>query len=345
MIFLVQSQIALATARIVQILSAEVNKDAWISVLVSGLIIQFVAILLWLLLKRYPTSTWYSLLSSTLGSFFGKTLSLLYAAFFIYLATLEVLSAAELLQYWMLTFTPKFITIILVTLAAVLLARENISAIIRFYSFTIFFIFLFPILATVTYSNFDLRNILPIGSSGTSAILNASYESFCSLAGFIAIIMLYSETEGSSAQKLRTMLISNICSICFFTFLIFSASAVLGPELLKAAKFHLTFMVRDVTLGLIQRIDLYYVLIGLVFKIISCITFLYLSASGVGHVFHKNQHRKAVHYLGFIVVLLAISSLFDGKMINNFVITIFVAIIPSLLLLFTYLFQNKKKKV
>ncbi|NBI31229.1 hypothetical protein ERL59_20070 [Chengkuizengella sp. YPA3-1-1] len=333
---------SLATARVPQILSSDVNKDAWISVLISGLLLQLVIIMIWLLLKRYPTITWYQILSATLGSFMGKIISLSFAGYFIYIATMEVLSAAELLQFWMLTFTPKFIIIILVTFAGILLARENLQTIIRFYTFTVILIIIFPILATVTFINSDIRYILPLGSTGTSAILNASYESFCSLTGIIAMIMIYVQTKGSALQKLGTISLANLCMTLFFSFLLFSASVVLSPELLTVAKFYAIFTVRDLTLGLIQRIDLYYVLIGLLFKIVSCVTFLYLSASGIGHVLGKNHHREAVPYLGLIVILLALSPLFDTTNINNIVTVTFVVIIPSLLLIFSYMFNRNK---
>lgn len=153
--------------------------DAWISVLVAGVVIQLLLLVYWQLLNKFPNQTLSEMTVRILGVYVGKALNLIYYVFFIVIAGYACTLYVKLVNTWMLALTPSWVLLLLIIGAGVYLAIENLRIISRFF---ILCSVLFALLLLISFLNFSndmqFTNILPVGQAGSWQIFKGSENTF-----------------------------------------------------------------------------------------------------------------------------------------------------------------------
>lgn len=79
--------------------------DSWISILLTGLLMEVLAIVYTILCNRFPKQHLFQILQSILGRVLGKCLTVLYALYFLLTGSTILILFVYIIKKWMLLYT------------------------------------------------------------------------------------------------------------------------------------------------------------------------------------------------------------------------------------------------
>lgn len=149
---------------------------AWYGTLVSSMVSMFFFLLLYLLMKRFPGKNIMEIFDIVLGSFMGKTLSLLFSAYILFYAGSSLREFLEMIKAYNLPYTQPSLIIGAFIAVSVLVAYYGLEGVARVSA-----IFFIPIIAglaiilllAIPYYDFD--NLKPFGGYGIVRTLSIGF--------------------------------------------------------------------------------------------------------------------------------------------------------------------------
>lgn len=103
----------------------------WISVFLGGFLIQLVILLCWLLMRRFPNSSIYDIVTLITGKWMGKLLIIAYVGYFLLMGTSVLVNAYGVINRWMLQDTPRWAILALFLFSSIYLVRQKLRIIAR----------------------------------------------------------------------------------------------------------------------------------------------------------------------------------------------------------------------
>ncbi|OPA79211.1 spore gernimation protein [Paenibacillus selenitireducens] len=341
----VQTQIGVGLLMLPSQVHTAAQGDAWISVLIAGLLVQFFIVVLWCLGRRFPSLTLYDYLPALLGRYIGKLVHLVYAAYFILVSSYIIINFAKTIRDWVLIETPQWIVIGMMTSVCIYLVRESLRTIARFFVLVFFCNIALIIIVSCAYLHVNFLYILPVGQAGIWKITKGVHETMAALAGYEILLICYPFVKGGSVAKIKAVVFANIFSTLLYAFAVFTSLIVFSPQELKLLPQPLLYMVKALGFKLFERLDLYFLSLWMVVATTSAIGYFFMASKGVANLFRQqSNHRKAVPYTAALVFIIALiiqdPLLIDtiGKILS---ITgyVFIIGIPFVLLMISVLFN------
>ena len=351
LIFLIiQTQIGIGVLNMPYRVQETAKQDSWISVLVAGAFIQVIIIFLYLLVKRFPNFTIYEFSSKIIGNLFGKLISFTYIIYFLSTAILITVLFTNVLKLWVFTTTPRWVLYLIGISIAIYLAKENINVISRFFTLSGVILLMLIAIISVKYGGYtDFRFLFPIANHGITPILQGAQKVLISFGGFEALLVYFSFVKPEDKKNiLKALLLGNSFIIFLYTYLVFTSLVVFSPQELATIKHPVLYMLKSLTINIVDRLDLLFLSIWSVTFLNTLISYLYLASLGVSTIFHKQQHRIPVYYNAILIFIIALffQDQFSIKAFNN-IITYFTIItiifIPLMLLVITIIRKQKSK--
>src|SRR5699024_428243 len=108
------------------------KSDAWISVLITGIIIQIFIFIYGCLLRRFPNYSLFDIAIHLLVNFVGTIFIVIFVLSYLSVATLIMARFSYFLKTWMMTMTPKWILLSIISFTVIFIVIENIQIISRF---------------------------------------------------------------------------------------------------------------------------------------------------------------------------------------------------------------------
>ncbi|QED50241.1 GerAB/ArcD/ProY family transporter [Cytobacillus dafuensis] len=347
MFFVIQSQVGVGILSLPNKLQATAKGGAWISSLIAGLAVQVIILILWALCKRFPSDTIYSFLPKITGKFLGKLLGFAYIVYFLFSVSTVLAFFADVVGRWVLQTTPRWALLILTLFTCAYLVKENLRVIARLFVISSFTIIVIVILSLFGYAHANITYVFPIMEAGWGEIIKASNAALFPLVGYEVILVIYPFVEGKSSGKLKAASLGSLVISLLYTFEVFTSLIIFSPEVMPAISEPLLYMLKGFSFQIIQRIDLIFLSLWIFIVSTAIVSWLYMATAGLGHFFHRGEHKKAVPYVVFIVFILAmiaqdpaITDLYD-RMIKILHYT-FVVGLPLILLIFSYLLRKKE---
>ena len=345
---LIQSQIGVAVLSLPYSVHQTAEGDGWISTLLAGFVVQLWMFAFLVLVRFFPERNLFGFSPQLLGKWIGRFVSFLYIIYFLLIASLVAVLQANLITGWILTLTPFWIIYMLIIITGVLLARENIQVIARFFSITSVIIFIFITLTSSVFTFMDIDYILPIGHSGVSNIFKAIRNVVLALTGFEILLIIY-PLLNNKRKTIKTLTIANITVTSIYTLLVFSSLVVFSSEEIKLVPQPVLYMLKAISFEVIERLDLIFLSIWIFPMTNSFIIYIYKASKGLQQLFHTNTHAP---FVPIVVVPILISAFFlqnqfivekVGKFSENF-IYLFVFLFPLLFLLLAFVKKKMKKR-
>lgn len=237
-----------------RIIAKDAGRDGWLGILLAGIGVCFLATLVWLLCKRFPTKTMPEISITIMGKPLGIALSLVYVCYTFAMGGVVLRLFHELTKTWILIWTPPILLYISFFIPVIYIAYNNPFTIGRLVEIlTILTAFMF-LLWLVPLKDFSMLNLRPVGAEGIRAIAQAMGKTYFSFLGFEVLLVFYPFI--ANQKKVLPVTIQAITTIT----LIYIGNAIaiygtLGVEQTVLQKWPLISYLRTGVLPFIQRVD------------------------------------------------------------------------------------------
>lgn len=350
MFFVIQSQVGVGVLALPYKLQASAKGGAWISMLIAGLAVQVIILILWALCNQFPSDTIYSFLPKITGNLLGNLLCFAYIGYFLLSGGTVLAKFADVVGRWVLQATPRWALLLLSILTCMYLVKENLRVIARLFVISSVTVIVMVVLSLMGYSKINFSYIFPITEVGWGNIFKAANDALFPLIGFENILVIYPFVEGKSIGKLKAASLGNMVVTLFYTFEVFTCLIIFSPAVMPAVLEPTLYMLKGFSFQIIQRIDLIFLSLWIFIVCTALVAWTYVATVGLGHIFHRGEHKKAVPYSLFIIFILAmiaqdpaISDLYDRMIaIAHYILVIGL---PLILLCFSYFLRKGRKEI
>jgi spore germination protein len=321
--------------------------DAWISVILSGMISIVIMLIMVKLCKRFPNKTIYQFNQDIIGKWMGSLISILMISYFLILAAYEIRVMAETTRLYLLQGTPTWALIMPFMWIGTYLIFGGINAIARMLEIIFpITVIVFLLVMCLGFKIFDLDNLRPVLGMGVIPVLKGLTSTSLSFIGYEIILVIFMfMNEKHKANKV--VFIGIGLSLIFYTVTVVMVVGALSPDAVTTQTWPvLTFIQSfEITGLLFERFDSLLLVIWIMQIFSSYIAFYYAAALGLAQLSRKHIHSFywVVIPIIYIVAMTPenISGLFTlGDWLGKFGFSFF-SVIP-LLLLMVSLVRGKK---
>lgn len=230
------------------------GRDGWISIIIAGAVTWILAILVWLLCKKFPTKTLPEFSITILGKPLGILVSLFYVIYAISIGGIVLRIYVELTKTWLLIWTPGWVFLLGILFPTVYIARMGAMTLGRLMEIVTLLTIIVISIWLVPMGEFNILNLRPVAVEGISAIAKGAQEAIFSFLGF-EVMLVFFPLVINRKKVLRVTLLA----LAFITLLYMGNAVitfgVMGVEHTILQKWPLMDYLRVGTLPFIQRVD------------------------------------------------------------------------------------------
>lgn len=279
------------------------KQDSWMSVLVSGIVIQILILMIWSLGRRFPSKSLFHYSTQLVGKVAGNSINIVYIIYAVMVASLVLMYSSAIIKMWVLPLTPRWIVIVLLTLTAIYIGKGTVSEISNFFvmvSTLIILLIIISFIVMLTYPA-EWRFLFPIGHSGFGNILKGAKEAYFSMLGFELLLILYPYFQHIGEKKiLFSASIANLCVTFLYTFLTVVTVVIFSPEELLSIPQPVLYYVKSLYLQIVERIDLLFISLWVINVITSLTSYIFLATEGCSITFSKKRRTVFIFLIGII---------------------------------------------
>ncbi|WP_419893400.1 GerAB/ArcD/ProY family transporter [Oceanobacillus kimchii] len=346
-LFLIQIQIGFGILYLPNTLQQTAKSDGWISIILAGCTVQLVIVLYWLLIRRFPSISYFELTKKIIGTHLGYIFNVLTYIYLILTSTYILIASSILVKNVLLTMTPHWAIGFLLLAMCIYLSSSNLQIIVRVFTVLSVVIMFIIVLSFLTFSlPMEVRNLTPIGSSGLSNIIKGIKDSLFALYGFGIILFLYSSARHKGKTFLKVITFSNIFVVAITVYLTFLSFVILNPTLISQLKLPVIYIFRPLHFNMIDRIDLIFISIWCIPVVMSIAVYIYFASHWKSTSFKKSNYFVYINGV-LIYVLFLLASKSDqsfelyGKYLH-FLSYVVMFMIPLILLVISYILKKKE---
>ncbi|MCJ8007658.1 GerAB/ArcD/ProY family transporter [Lederbergia wuyishanensis] len=324
------------------------NGDSWISVLITGVILQVMILLIWILMSRFPNKNFFEMLQTLFGKFFGKFITILYSGYFNFVAGMVLAKYGYAIKVWMLPLTPKWLLLVLMIVTAIYIVKENLRILTRFFLLASFTLIVFIALSAYSLKFSNITYILPIGSHGIQKIINGISAGFPSFQGFELLMLLFPFVRADRKSVLKAATIANVFVTIFYTFIVLTCLLFFNPRELKLVPEPVLYLIKSFSFKIIERPDLIFTSMWIVLVATTLMSLLFVSSIGLSFVMNTKSHKYFAYITAFACFLIALIP--QGKFeiealgkINHKLVVFFAFVFPIIFLLISIIFKKKER--
>lgn len=327
--------------------------DSWMSILMGGLFAQIIIIIIYQLGKRYSDQPLQRYMYTIIGNPLGSIMNFLFALYCIESSFMVVVSYSDLLNRWVLFETPWAVLIGLSLTVAAYIASSTLRT-IGTITQTIMGMFLIcAIIIFISGMGYgDWRNFLPIGNHGMGQIFKDSLPSFWAYAGYELLLYVFPFVKCNKKKDiLIAMSVGNGITTLFYVIITIIVTYNFSESQLNTISEPMVFILRKFRWPVVQSLDILFLTIWLSVATVTVYIYLFLSARYLAFVRKKEirKHQLLVWIVAFVCFMIGIwvsdrQLIFKISDFHNKATILFLAIVPTILLLISYV-RGKVAKV
>lgn len=288
------------------------GKDLWISTLLSSMVGLFIGLLLWSLDKRNPEQTWFEMMQHRPG---GRTLIwLIVPVVILYLWVLCILTSISLTEFISIGFvqeTPFWVIATAFGVSITYTLRNKLSSLADLSGlFTLIAIITGPTMSLALIGKRHLNYLLPIAEHGITPILlgAALFIPIWTELFLLGFIHKKSTKKGGWFKAYFWIVVINTI---IFVGHSEGAISTFGLGQAENMNFPMLSAVKAISLGFIDRFDVYGLILMLFGAFIRVAMYYQLSLELIGHLF-KNRKVRVSLWIKVILsaVLLSTTTVF-----------------------------------
>ncbi len=327
------------------------DSDGWISILISGVFIQFIVLFLWLLCRKFPNLTLFDFSKVILGSIPGTVINILYIIYFLAIVCYTLIIFTDTLKRWILPETPGWVLVLIGVVLLIYGSVCTIKNIVSLFSFLFLFILFLFIITLLVYRDptIDIRYIFPIGASGGWNILKSTSDVFISFIGFETLLIYFAFIKQSKhISALKGAFFAVLFVTVFFMYIVIISTMMLSPEEMKITSEPVLYILSAISIHVLSRLDLLILSIWGPVVLMTIISYSFSAGMGISKVLHI-KHKIAVVLFGVFVFIISITFYYMEittlkKWLKQLSL-IFGFVIPLILLLITVTFKREATSI
>ncbi|OCT13632.1 hypothetical protein A8709_18760 [Paenibacillus pectinilyticus] len=287
---LTQAQIGSAVISIAGDINEESGGSAWISCLAGGVINCLFVYLVCLLASKAPNSNVFHMLMQRLGGVFGRLLLASLACFYAIIAYVILLNWLYTTHLWAYERTPRTVLLLIFISVCIYLILKPVTVYARFAVLTTCFVPVLVIFTAYSYKDWSMENLLPLIDRGPLNMFKGSIIVLWALAGIEFMLILPRYVNHMDAKKvLRIALYSNGTTMLFYSFSVFSSTALLGPDMISNIREPLLYQMKAISFNIIERMDLIIISLWILFVVMSFCSYFILFVSSLAAILKKKE--------------------------------------------------------
>ncbi|MED4532079.1 GerAB/ArcD/ProY family transporter [Metabacillus fastidiosus] len=288
----------------------EAGQDAWIAVIVSGVIGTAIMLLYYYLIKYSNEKNYYLLMKKAVGKWAAKFLIFLYILYFFYSSGVVIRDLGELMVSSIFVNTPLEVFCVTLTLTIAYMLKLGIEILSRtteifFPYFAIFIIFVG--LGVLFSGNMEFENLLPIMPEGIQPIIKSVFPSMITFPyGELIVFTMLFQHAGRKKQLAKVVAFGVFISFLLLCYSTLIQIMTLGSDMRVRSNFPLLNVAREISLlNFIERVDLLIVFVMMLGVIVKAGVLFYGGLLGVQHIANIS-YRKFVLPMSMIVAFISV---------------------------------------
>ncbi len=343
-----------ASSLLAALLVGEVYQDAWLAVLMGGVVCLP---LMWVyreLMVMFPGKNLLHIVDEVYGTVLGKILGVVYLWFFFTLAALNLTDLGALTQGTILERTPALALTLLCVLVASIAVRRGVRLVTRYSTlFTFTAIFITGISFLLVFSQMDMKNFLPMLDQPPIKYVQSTHIiSTIPFGELVVVLMLNANLKLTPKETTRYLFLAFFLGVASIFAILVRDIAVLGntidlfssPSLMVMRLFSL-----GVSLGRLEVLFAVVLVMLLFFKVM---ILYYVTVIIAAQLLRVREYRYLVLSIGVCMAFYgmtlypsAIEHNESGRQSVPFLWTLFEILIPLLTLAVAKLQRLRAKAV
>ncbi|WP_332631709.1 spore germination protein [Halalkalibacter flavus] len=323
--------------------------DAWIAVIIGGLIAMIAGVIIVKISQRFPEKTFFQYSQELVGKWLGMFLSLLIIGYFLLSTGNQVRSLAAVTELYLLNETPIWAITLPFMWIGLYLIIGGINPLTRL--FEIIFpitIIIFLLVTSLSFGVFEIDNLRPVLGLGVKPVLDGIKTTALAFTGFEIMFIIVAFMKHPN-QAVKVVLVGISIPLLFYVITVVMVIGALSVDGVTLRTWPTLDLMRtyEITGLIFERFESLLLVIWIM-QIFATFTITYYSAAlGLSQLFQKNI-RLFMYGLMPVIYLIAIipkttNDLFKiGDLIGNIALGLF-GVLPLLLLIFLRLKDGKKK--
>ncbi|WP_456274479.1 GerAB/ArcD/ProY family transporter [Bacillus sp. AK031] len=185
------AQTGVGIAGLPRIIFLESGNDAWISVLLSGVLLAFAITVIVLLLKNYESADLYGIHKDIFGKWVGCLFSLAYIGYLFLIAYLVIMHYTEMVQAWIFPQLPTWLLTGLLIFLTVYAVLGGVRVIVGLSFLTFILTAWLALMLYAPLRYIDYTHFFPIWNHSLKEIGTGVYKTAFSVIGFELLLLLY----------------------------------------------------------------------------------------------------------------------------------------------------------
>ena len=342
------AQTGVGIAGLPRIIFMEAKKDAWISVILAGILVSIVLFLMIKILETYESADLYGIHMDLYGNWVSKVFNILYIGFYLSVTYVILMNYIEMVQAWIF---PKMPTWLLMGLLLFLLVYGVMGGIrvvvgIAFLGLILAFWLLFMIYTPIKFMDFN--HLQPVLTSSPKELLMGVYKSSFTIIGFDLVLFLYPYVK-EKKKVLKYALIGTGYSTFLFTLVTVVCIGFFSEDALLKTIWPVLSMFKILRIPNLERFEFIAVSFWMMVILPNICLYFWVASRGMKRVFRFSQ-KKAIYL--FAILLWVFSLLVKDRMTMNTITDkvgsasfILTFVYPSFLFILIKLkYLGKKKK-
>ncbi|MBD3919341.1 GerAB/ArcD/ProY family transporter [Paenibacillus sp. PR3] len=322
--------------------SRHAGYDAWMSILLGGIIAQAVILIIYWLGKRYADQSLPQYMTSLLGKPVGVVMNVLLAVYCAESSLLVAVSYTDVIERWLLITTPWYVILGLSFAIAAYIASSSLRS-LAVVTQAIMFMFLISV-AIVLVSGLghgDYRHLLPIGTHGLGTIIRDSLPALWLYAGYELLLYVFPSIKYRKQRDIIiAMSVANGLATLFYVLISLVVMYKFSESQLNSIAEPLVYILRQFYWPVVQSLDILFMTIWLSVISVTVYMYLFLSARYLAFVSRREirKHSLLVWIIAGICFLVGLlgedrERVLKFTVYHNYATGIIVVILPILLLL------------
>ncbi|OLP66725.1 hypothetical protein BACPU_00840 [Bacillus pumilus] len=347
--FLIQSQIGVGVLALPHLLMKDMGHDGWMAIILACFFIQFINTIFIYIIYKYPDTSFFQALIDVFGKKIGKTLVALYTVYFASVCIVVLSIFTRILGIWVLPLTPNWVINLLMILSVIYIAKEKITAIVRFNFILTPFLLILSLLMFYSLKGSNVDYLLPLFQTDISQFQVGLKDVVLSMNGFEMILIISPYMKGNIKNRYKVMTISNICTTLYYLFITLICFMFFSPIELKVIPHPVLYLLKTISFGIIERTDLIFLSFWVFVIFATLSNYLYFCANGISTLLKKKEHK--IHVYSFAILIFTASCFlahdnFRIQRFNEFTTIAqysFIYTLPVLMAIIIFIKQRKKK--
>lgn len=257
-VFITTAQIGIGILALPPILAEIAGKDAWISIILAGIITSVALFGIIRLLERYKDKSIFEINRLLYGKYIGITLNIFIAIYCFGAGALGIRIFNDVMKASTLKLTPATLLSFFIMIPSIYLTWYGLKAICRFASALIFVFSIVIVFFLILHNELRITFLMPVGGHGLGPITKAILPAVFGFLGIELVGIIYPNIADKE-NALKYALAANLFSMVFFAIVIAFSIGFYGEVMLKRLEFPLFSIARSYRAPVFERIDLFFV--------------------------------------------------------------------------------------